>query len=160
MSHGKQGTEGTSEMKTPIKVEYRTLVVIWAALLMSQIIFVFLIFIVKPELFASGFSQPFFGDQPLVTLVFAVGGIAALILGFVFRNQHMARAMVDQDASCVQTGLVLGCAFSEACSLLGVILALAFNHPYFWVWMALGILGILLHFPRRGNLEAVSAKRI
>lgn len=149
-----------TKSKTPIKVEYKTLVVIWAALLMSQIIFVFVIFIVKPELFTFDFSRSFLGDQPLITLVFAVGGIAALALGFVFRNQHMARATADRDASCVQTGLVLGCAFSEACSLLGVILALAFNHPYFWIWMALGIIGILLHFPRRGNLEAVTLRKI
>jgi F0F1-type ATP synthase membrane subunit c/vacuolar-type H+-ATPase subunit K len=143
-----------TKSKTPVQVEYKTLVIIWSALLASQVVFVLLISIVKPELFTFGFHRPFFGDQPLITLVFAVGGIAALGLGFVFRNQHMARAAVDHDASCVQTGLVLGCAFSEACSLLGVILALAFNHPYFWIWMALGILGILLHFPRRGNLEA------
>ena len=124
--------------KTPVTVEYKTLVFIWSALLASQLFFV--------------------GSQPLVTLVFAIGGIAALMLGFVFRNQHMARAAVDHDASCVQTGLVLGCAFSEACSLLGVILALAFNYQYFWVWIGLGIIGILFHFPRRGNLHAAMYK--
>jgi hypothetical protein len=146
--------------KQPIQVEYKTLVVLWSAMLMSQIIFLIIILFAKPELFRFDFSQPILGDQPLVTLVFAVGGLAAMILGFVFRNQHMARAAVDRDASCVQTGLVLGCAFSEACSLLGVVLAFAFEYPYFWIWMALGIIGILFHFPRRGNLQAAQSKTI
>jgi hypothetical protein len=144
--------------KTPVTVEYKTLVFIWAALLVSQLVFLVLILIVKPALFVPDLSRPLMGSQPLVTLVFAVGGIAALVLGFMFRNQHMARAAVDHDASCVQTGLVLGCAFSEACSLLGVILALAFNYQFFWVWIGLGIIGILFHFPRRGNLEAATHK--
>ena len=142
--------------KTPVTVEYKTLVFIWSALLASQLFFVVLILIVKPALFVPDLSRPLMGSQPLVTLVFAIGGIAALMLGFVFRNQHMARAAVDHDASCVQTGLVL--AFSEACSLLGVILALAFNYQYFWVWIGLGIIGILFHFPRRGNLHAAMYK--
>lgn len=144
--------------KTPVQVEYKTLVVIWAALLMSQVVFVVMIAVVRPHLLVPDLSQPLLGDQPLITLVFAIGGIAAMVLGFIFRNQHMARAVVDQDAGCVQTGLVLGCAFSEACSLLGVILALAFEYQYFWIWIALGLIGILLHFPRRGTFEAATYK--
>ena len=143
----------------PVEVEYKTLLIIWAVLLISQVVFLLLVLLLKPELFWPDLSKPVLGDQPLVTLVFAVGAAAALILGFVFRNQHMARAMHDQDASCVQTGLVLGCAFSEASSILGVILAFAFDYQYFWIWIFLGLIGILFHFPRRSNLDAARFKR-
>jgi hypothetical protein len=66
----------------------------------------------------------------------------------------MRRAIRDKDAGCVQTGLVLGCALSEVPSILGLILAFAFDHPYFYLWIIVGTLGVLLHFPRKQNLDA------
>ena len=36
------------------------------------------------------------------------------------------------------------------------MLALLFNYPYFYLWIALGTLGILMNFPRRSNLNAAT----
>lgn len=141
-----------------IKVKYETLVIIWAALLMSQLLFLLLVFFIKPNLFRFDFSQPLLGGQPLIVLLFAAMAIAMFVLSFVLRNQHMRRAIADQDTSCVQTGLVLGCALSEISSILGLILAFAFDYQYFFLWIALGLIGILFHFPRRENLLAASYK--
>lgn len=140
--------------KKKIEVKYETLVIIWTALLFSQVMFVVGIYFLKPELFSLDFSKPPLGDQPLITLVFAIMAIASLSLSVVLRRQHMARAAADRDASCVQTGLVLGCALSEISSILGLILALAFSYPYFLLWNIAGLLGILFHFPRRGSYDA------
>ena len=142
----------------PITVEYKTLVVIWSALLSSQAVLLLLVYLLEPELFTFDISRTFFGEQPLITLAFAASAIVFFILSFVLRRQHMRRAIQDHDAGCVQTGLVLGCALSEVASILGVILALVFGHPYFYLWIALGALGILLHFPRKGNLDAALEK--
>lgn len=143
---------------TPIQVEYKTLVVIWFALLTSQVLFLLLVYFVKPELFVLDASRSLLADQPLITLVFAALALVFVILSFVLSRQHMRRAIQDQDAGCVQTGLVLGCALSEVPSLLGLVLAFAFDHPYFYLWIALGAFGILLHFPRKGNLDAATYK--
>ncbi|HMJ08449.1 MAG TPA: hypothetical protein VK468_05555 [Pyrinomonadaceae bacterium] len=142
--------------KEKVKVEYQTLVVIWGGLLISQLMFVGLIYFLKPELFSFDASRPPMGSQPLITVVFAVAAIFVFILSFVLRNQYIRRAVGDHDPGCVQTGLTLGCALSEMCSILGVILAIAFGYQYFILWIALGFLGILLHFPRKGNLDAAS----
>ncbi|MBA3352209.1 MAG: hypothetical protein H0U23_07270 [Blastocatellia bacterium] len=142
----------------PIQVEYQTLVVIWFALLASQILFLVLVFFAKPELFAFDRSTPLLAGQPVITLVFAALAIVFVILSFVMSQQHMRRAIQDQDAGCIQTGLVLGCALSEVPSILGLILAFFFDHPYFYVWIAVGALGVLLHFPRKGNLDAARYK--
>lgn len=140
--------------REPVEVKYGTLVVLWFALLASQAIFLFVAYFTKPELFSFELSRSFFGHMPLVTLVFAASALLFFILSLVISRQHMRRAVRDHDAGCVQTGLVLGCALSEVSSVLGLILAFAFDHPYFYVWIALGTLGILLHFPRKGNLDA------
>ena len=140
--------------KNPIQVEYKTLVVLWFALLFSQILFLVLVYFVKPELFTFDPSRPLLTDAPLITLVFGAIALVFLILSFVLSQQHMRRAIRDKDAGCVQTALLLGCALSEIPSILGLVLAFAFDHPYFYLWIILGAVGILLHFPRKGNLDA------
>ena len=142
----------------PIKVEYQTLLILWLSLLSSQVLFLALVFFLKPELFAFDTSRSFFNDQPLITLVFAGIALAFFVLSIVLSRQHMRRAVEDQDAGCVQTSLLLGCALAEVPTLLGVLLAFAFDHPYFYLWIALGIVGILIHFPRKTSLDAATYK--
>ena len=138
--------------RTPIKVEYKTLVALWGALLSSQALFLVLVYTIKPQLFTLDFSQPLLGKHPIIIVLFAAAAIAVFVLSFLLRGQHMRRAVVDQDAGCVQTGLLLGCALSEISSLLGLVLAFVFDYQYFFLWIALGLLGVLAHFPRRQNL--------
>jgi hypothetical protein len=149
--------------REPVKIEYQTLVVIWFALLMSQVLFFVLIWFVKPELVSTryltaGSFREVLGTQPLITLVFAGSALIFFVLSQAIARQHMRRAVRDHDAGCIQTGLVIGCALSEISSILGVILALLFNYPYFYLWIALGALGILMNFPRRSNLVAATVE--
>jgi hypothetical protein len=150
-------------MKTPIsnvKVKYESLVLIWGALLASQLLFVAVVYFAKPELFTFDFSAPLLGKHAVVTILFAAAAIVVFTLSFLLRNQHMRRAVIDQDAGCVQTGLVLGCTLSEIASVLGVVLAFVFDYHYFYFWIALGLIGVLSHFPRRGNLLAAGYKGV
>jgi hypothetical protein len=149
--------------RKPIRVEYQTLVVTWLALLMSQVLFFILIWFIKPDLVSERYLsaesiREILGGQPLITIVFAGSALIFFVLSLVLSRQHMRRAVRDRDASCLQTGLVLGCALSEIPSLLGVILAFVFDYPYFYLWIALGALGILMNFPRRSNLDAAIYK--
>ena len=137
-----------------IQVKYETLVTIWAGLLLSQLAFIIVVYFVRPELFTFDPSRPRLGTQPLVTIVLAIGAVVVFVLSFVLRNQHIRRAISDRDAGCVQTGLVLACALAEVCAIVGLILALFFHYQYFYFWNALGIVGVLLHFPRKSNLDS------
>ena len=144
--------------RKPITVEYNTLVILWFAMLSSQVIFLVLVYFIKPHLFAFDESRSVFDEMPLVTVAFAGIAIVFFILSFLLSRQHIQRAIRDGDTGCVQTGLVLGCALSEISSILGLILAFLLDHPYFYLWIALGTLGILMHFPRKGNLDAARYK--
>ena len=143
----------------PVRVQYTTLVVIWFALLMSQVLFFVLIWFVKPEVIsARNFSADsigqVLGSQPLITIVSGSSALVFFVLSQVIARQHARRAIQDRDAGCLQTGLVIGCALAEISSILGVILALLFDYPYFYLWIALGAFGIILNFPRKGSLDA------
>ena len=145
----------------PVKVQYQTLVATWFALLLSQVLFFLLIWFIKPEIVSSRFLsasslREVLGTQPLITIVFAASALIFFLLSQAIARQHMRRAVRDRDATCIQTGLVIGCALSEISSILGLILALLFDYPYFYLWIALGTLGILMNFPRRSNLDAAT----
>jgi hypothetical protein len=145
--------------RKPIQVEYQTLVVMWLALLSSQAIFFAIVWFARPNIFSAEARGSFLSNLPLVTVVFAAIAILFFVLSFVLSRQYMRRAVRDHDSGCVQTGLLLGCMLSEISSILGLVLAFVFNHPYFYFWLALGTLGIFLHFPRKGNLDAATYKQ-
>ena len=146
--------------KRPVRVEYKSLVVIWFALLISQGLFLAIVMIVKPGIISAAGNADPLGDKPLIVLAFAVAAVAFFALSIILGRQHMRRAIVDHDQACVQTGLVLGCALSEVCSVLGLVLAFVWNYPYFFLWMILGTLGILINFPRKGTLDAAAIREV
>ena len=149
-----------SSPKPSLVAQYQILVVIWAALLMSQVLFVVMLVFTKPDLFRFDFSaSPLEPSAPMI-LGLAVAAIVCVVLSFGFKRRLFERAVEEQDPAQVQSGLIIALALCEASSLFGLVLAFAFDYPYFFLWFALGILGMLLHFPRQNDLLAAGYKRI
>lgn len=138
---------------------YRTLAIIWFALLASQFMFLVVVFFSKPEVYKFDFNKPLLGENAMIVVLFAVLAIANFVLSFVMKKRAFEQAIAEQKIAYVQTGLILACAFCEAISLLGLVLAFAFSYQYFVAWFALGILGIILHFPRRDAVIAANYKK-
>ncbi len=149
--------------KLTIEAQYKSMLVIWASLLMSQIMFVVVVFFTRPKLFQFDLSQPILGDDSTkvggtfaLILSFAVAAVTLVLFSFAFKKRLFERAAQAQDTAQVQTGLIIALALCEASSLFGLALAFAFDYQYFFLWIALGILGMILHFPRRDPLHAAS----
>lgn len=138
---------------------HQTLVIIWAALLFSQFAFLLLIFLVKREVFNFDFTQPIGGEQPV--LVFALAGVS--VVNFFFsinmRRKFIREAIEKQKVPLVQTGMIVGCALGESITLFGLLLVFVQNYQYFFVFFAIGILAILLSFPKRDDVMAAGFKR-
>jgi hypothetical protein len=145
--------------KTNVEAAYKTLIILWFALLVSQFMFLVIIFFTKPEIFRFDFSKPIFGENAPVIIALAVLALANFALSFVMKKRSYEQAVTEQKIALVQTGLIIACALCEVISLLGLLLAFAFSYQYFFAWFALGILGIILHFPRRDTVIAASYKR-
>jgi len=95
----------------------------------------------------------------MMVIVFAILGLSTFLISFVLRRKFLNQAISEQKPALVQTALVVSCALCEATTLFGLVLAVAFNYHFFFLWFALGIPGIILHFPKRDNLIATSYKR-
>ncbi len=142
-----------------VEGQYQTLAVIWFALLASQLMFLVLLFFVKREIYNFDFSKPLLGESAPIIVAFAVLGLLTVLLSFILRKKLLNYAVNNQKPALVQTALIVGCALCETATLFGLVLAFAFNYQYFFFWFALGIGGIILHFPKRENLIAASYKR-
>jgi len=148
-----------NETKPSLVAQYQTLLVLWAAILMSQIMLILVLFFTKKELFEFRFSQPIEGQSGSMILGFAVVAITCVGFSFAFKRRFLERAIEQQESKLVQTGLIIAFALCEAASLIGMSLAFAFDYQYFFVWFILGIVGTLLHFPRQSDLLAAGYKR-
>jgi len=141
-----------------IEQQYRTLVIIWAVLLMSQFIFLVLIYIIKPEVFKFDFSKPLISENSMLIIALALISISNFAISFVLKKKYLDQAVAEQKTALVQTAMIIGCALCESISLFGLLLVFIEGYQYFFLWFALAILGFILHFPRRENLIAASYK--
>lgn len=145
---------------------YRTNIVLWAGMLISQLLFLVVVFFSKRELFGLITGEGSIGESSFylkllstinpMLIVLAVVGLITFILSFVLKARLIQLAIDNKQTGLVQTAQILAYALCEATALFGLIAAFAFDSPLFLAWFAVGILGLLLHFPRRGNFAAAS----
>lgn len=135
---------------------YRTMVIIWLVLLLSQFALIGLAFsFVGPEA-VTNTQYGFLGANPPILVGFASLAFTNLVVSFLMRKRAVEQAIAEQNVKHVQTGLVIGCALCESISLLGMVLIIVFAYPFFYLWFALGVFGIIMHFPRRQTLVDAS----
>jgi F0F1-type ATP synthase membrane subunit c/vacuolar-type H+-ATPase subunit K len=136
----------------------RTMAIIWFVLLMSQFALVGVAFSLIPQEAVPNAQYGFLSQNPPIIIGALTLAVSNLVISFFMRQRAQEQAVAEQNVKYVQTGLVLACAFCESISLIGMVLAIAFAYPFFYLWSALGIFGIFLHFPRRKHLlDATSA---
>ncbi len=151
--------EQTQKEQETIEQRYQRLRVVWAVLLTTQFFFLSVLFFTKNELFRFEFSEPLSGQNPVMVIMLAVLAVTSFALSFAIKARMLKQAEAEQNPDLVQTALVISCALCESISLLGFVLAFALGYQYFFLWFALGILGILLHFPKKKHLLRASYKK-
>jgi len=143
-----QKANGISEDKS-----LQTLLVIWAGLLVSQTFFFVLIFITKKHVFEFDFSKPLFDQEaPIIPVVMFVA-FSSIVLSFYIRAVFRRKSIDEQNVELVQRALIIACAMCEFSSVIGFVLAVAFDYAYFFILIALGIFATLFHIPRRREIQ-------
>lgn len=140
--------------KSNVEHLFRTTKIVWVVFLVSQVSLLMAVFLAKKDLFNFDSAQSLGGEEPIVPIILAMMALFNLGLSFFLKSQATARAVEAQNPKQVQTANILALAFCESISIMGVVLAFAFNYKYFFLWFALGIFGMLLHYPRRENFMA------
>jgi flagellar biosynthesis component FlhA len=133
---------------------FRNWLIIWGGLLMACVMFALLSwFVAQPQKLTGGDNfMPLFAGL----LIAALG---ALAVSFVLKSRQLAQAVEQQKPALLQSGYVAAWALCEAACLCGMLGVFATKALAFFALMALGILGLLVHFPKRDDLHATVYKR-
>lgn len=137
---------------------FHTMMIIWVSFVMSQLIFPVIVFASKPELLRFDLRPPIFGDYAIEIGFLGFVSLVSLVSSFTLRKRFNNQAVATQNVGLAQTAMIFGCAFCEVVSMFGILVAFVFDFRFFFVFSALGIVGTLLHFPRREDLHAASYK--
>ncbi len=146
----------TNPQVPTVEQVYRTNVFIWAGILISQVLFLIVLYFTKPDLFRlNPTTNSPTAVSPIIYLL-AFVGLATFALSFVLKARFVKLAIESKAAGLVQTAYILAYALCEATSLLGFVAAFAFDFSLFFAWFVVGIIGLVLHFPRREAFQAAA----
>lgn len=125
--------------------------VIWVAMLITQGLFVGLIFIQGTKV-----TEP--GEPTIPYALFGVG-IMLAIASYVVKAKLFAQAAAKREIIGIQTGLVVALAMCEAAGILGLMTFFVFGFKYYLAFFAVSVVAMLGHFPRRSQYEAAAAPK-
>ncbi len=148
-------------MENPaVRQNYLKMLMVWSTLLSSQVLFFFIVIYNKPGIFPPDMTRAFAESEGelLMAGLFAMLGVSNLFISAFIKRKGTNTALDQRNVDPMQTALVVGCALCETTSVFGMILAFAFDNPYFFAWFIAGFLGILYHFPNKANVRFATLK--
>ena len=140
--------QNPEQIEAKAEARHRIILMVWFSLLMSISIF-FVMTIMIP-------GNP---SEPNATLSFAFIGLAFMsVAGSVLIKQRIVqRAIEKRDAAMLQTGYILGFALCESAAIWGLVDHFVTGSRFYYFSFALGLLGMLLHFPKKDHVRAATA---
>ena len=136
------------ELEAKVDARYQVFLILWFALLVSVGLFFVL------ALVAAGKGAP----NPVMSYTLLAVGFSIVIVSFVLKQQLARKAIDKGDVAALQSAHIIALALSESAGLLGVLDRFATGSQTSWFLFALAALGILLHFPKKDQIRAVSYK--
>jgi hypothetical protein len=135
--------------QTNVDGRFRTMLVVWCAILMSVGIMFFLTLVIE---------RPAADKDNALPWVFTALSIFPLLLSFVIKSKLLAQSVREQNQALVQTAMIAAVALCEAVSLFGIMVYFTTASPYYYAFFIVSVIGILLHMPRRDQILAASYK--
>lgn len=139
-------------MGIDLDTRYRTLLILWFALLMSVVLFFVMTIVAAPEPLDRD------RDAPTSVILLALAGVGTflVVLSFVVKRKMLQRSVEKQEPMMVQQALVTACAMCEISALLGTFERFSIGSGNHYVLFLVSAVGIALHFPKRDHLLAAS----
>lgn len=140
--------QNPQQIEAKAEAHHRKLLFLWVGILMSISLLLGLTIFVPA-------SNP----EPNTTLGFALIGVAFMsVIGSVLiKLRVVQRAIEKRDAAMLQTGYIVSFALCESAAIWGVVGHFVAGTSYYYFSFALGVLGMLFHFPKKDDVRAAVA---
>lgn len=142
-------------MQPELAQKYQTMITLWAAMLMSVFIYFIVIPFIAPEVSGEQHQR---GSLLILTLT-ALGALLVLI-SFPVKHKVLKQSVEKQDTGLVQKALIIAVAICEASALLGLLERFLVGGREYYLLFFFAAAGMILHFPRRSQLEAAQWRTI
>jgi predicted MFS family arabinose efflux permease len=117
-------------------------------MLMSVLIFLVIVLMVQSQ------TNP----NPMLSYALLAIGAMTVLASFLLKQQLTRKAIDNNDVAALQSAHIVSLALCESAALLGVLDRFVTGSTTSWLLFAIAVLGILLHFPKKDHLRAVSYK--
>ena len=134
------------EAEARVAARYRVFLVVWIAILMSVVLFLALA-LVAPS---TGLANPML-SYSLVGI-----GLVVVIVSVLLKQRLVKQAIEKREVQSLQSAYIIGMALSESAALFGLMDHFVAGSNISWFTFLLAATGMLLHFPKKDDLRAVS----
>ncbi len=138
------------EAEARVAARYQVFLILWILMLVS------LAFLLCLAVFVPGSGRP---DRTMSYLFFGIS-IVLVIASLLIKHRQVKQALERRQVSLLQSAYILGFALCEAAALFGLMdhfVTGSNNYRYMFV---LAVFGMLLHFPKKDHVRAVSYDRL
>jgi len=130
--------------------------ILWGAFLAGVGLFVLVTVVTRPSELPDEMGR---GFDPLLYVLAALA-VATVAASFFVKSGFYRRAAEQRLPALVQTGFILAMALCESGVLFGLAGVFVTRNDAAYLLFALGALGMVLHFPRREQVEAAFQKSL
>jgi len=135
--------------QTPVEAQHRSLLIIWVFLFMSVVGFLVMTFIIRSEL----------KENFVLTISLIVMSIFMLATSFTLKAAILKKSVETQDLQYVLRAYIVALALAECAALFGFMIHFITGSVFYFVAMGIGIIGMILHFPKKQHLLDASFKK-
>lgn len=134
-----------------VDARFSVMMIIWFAMLMSVGTF----FVIAQLVERQANPQE---DGSMLVLVLLALGIFTVLASFIIKRKLLAQSVKEQRVDLLQSAMIVALALCESTSLFGLLAYFATGTRYYYIFFIIGVIGSLVHMPRRDQLLAASYK--
>lgn len=145
-------TEATRQVN-PL-ARYRTLMIIWGAILMNVVLLFALASVIGPD-------PSKLKENNVLTVALTLTGTLMMAASYFFRQRMQARAIEQQRPETLSGAYIVAFAMSEFAALCGMLIRFTTNERFYYFLFIVAVLGLVLNVPRKSDVvDALSEKRL
>jgi hypothetical protein len=136
------------QVEAQVEARHKVFLILWFALFVSVMLFVVV------ALFAGS------NGSPNPTLSYTLLGIGSMVVlgSFLLKQQLVQKAINNHDIAALQSAHIVALTLCESAGLIGMFDHFVTASSTSWFLFGIAALGILLHFPNKDHIRAVSYK--
>ena len=141
-------TFSPQQVEARVEARHKVFLILWFALFVSVMLFLVLVIVVGSK------------GTPNPTLSYALLGLGSMtvLVSFLLKQRMVNKAINNNDIAALQSAHIMSLALCESVGLFGVLDRFITASQTSWFLFAIAAIGILLHFPKRDQIRAVSYK--